>query len=77
MDSNTNDVEIGQLTNFVKGEIMEEKTYCVVKFRQNGTNEIVEEGLTREEAQEMCSQPDTSGGNPAKGTAWFLGFEEE
>ena len=34
--------------------------YNIIEFRQDGDNKIVERGLTLEEAQEHCQDPETS-----------------
>lgn len=52
-------------------------TYKIVRFRFQGENEVIETGLTLEEAQEHCNREDTSGGSTDDGTAWFDGYEEE
>lgn len=47
------------------------KTYCIVRFRFKGGNEIIKRGLTLEEAQAWCTRDDTSG------PGWFDGYTEE
>lgn len=49
----------------------DEQTYRIMRFYQSGSAEVVEEGLTLEEAQEHCNDPDTSG------DGWFDGYEAE
>lgn len=49
----------------------DEKTYKVYKFQQHQMKELVHEGLTLEEAQEICNQEDTTGED------WFYGYMEE
>jgi hypothetical protein len=46
-------------------------TYEIVRFRQDGDNEVIETGLTLAEAQEHCKRPDTHG------DGWFDGYREE
>lgn len=46
-------------------------TYPIVRFRFQGDNEVVQTGLTLEEAQEHCNDPDT------QGDGWFDGYTEE
>ena len=46
-------------------------TYKIVRFRFEGTNRVIKEGLTLEEAQEHCRREDT------KGDGWFDGYTEE
>lgn len=44
-------------------ELEEEQTYRIDRVYQGtGVHEVIERGLTLEEAQEHCSRPDTSGG---------------
>jgi hypothetical protein len=62
-------------------------TYRIVRFIFNGDNRTILHGLSLEEAQEYCSDPETSGktakGKAAQrfsathGTMWFDGYEEE
>jgi hypothetical protein len=47
------------------------ETYTVIKFNREGENEIVAEGLTRDEAKELCK------GEESHGEGWFLGFTAE
>ena len=48
-------------------------TYTVYRFFQDDTleKEVIDEGLTLEEAQTHCSGPDS------KGDGWFDGYEKE
>lgn len=46
-------------------------TYTVIRYKFNGYPEVIETGLTLEEAQAHCSDPATSGND------WFDGYEEE
>lgn len=46
-------------------------TYSIVRFHFQAENEVIETGLTLEEAQEHCNDPDTSG------DGWFDGYTEE
>lgn len=43
-------------------------TYDIVRFRQNGKQRIIRRGLTLEEAQAHCTNPKT------RGEDWFDGF---
>jgi hypothetical protein len=53
-------------------------TYKIIRFRfQGDSREVIETGLTLEEAQEHCKRDDTHGGSTEDGTAWFDGYEEE
>ena len=63
-------------------------TYYRVRsyFEDGGRNKRIKEGLTREEAQEHCSDPETSSStctedagieHTEKYGAWFDGFESE
>ncbi len=47
-----------------------ETTYEIVRFRFEGDNEVLETGLTLEEAQEHCRRDDTHG------DGWFDGYRE-
>lgn len=47
------------------------KTYSIIRFYRNRPNKTIREGLTLEEAQEWCNDPETSG------TDWFDGYTEE
>ena len=49
----------------------DDATYSIVRFKFAGENEVIEEGLTLEEAQEHCQSPDT------RGDGWFDGYREE
>jgi len=50
---------------------MSEPTYKIIRFRQDGENEVVLTGLTLEEAQAHCEDPGTKGWN------WFDGWTKE
>ena len=63
-------------------------TYYIVRsyFEDGVRNKRIKEGLTREEAQEYCSDPETSSStctedagieHTEKYGAWFDGFESE
>lgn len=62
------------------------KTYKVIRFFNNAPNIVIKTGLTLEEAQEHCNNPETSS-RTAKGLVehtltrnfgqWFDGYEEE
>lgn len=55
----------------------DQQTYKIIRFRFHGTNEVLVRGLTLEQAQAHCQREDTHGGDTAKGTAWFDGYEAE
>lgn len=66
---------------------MSSKTYYIVRmFRDVNKRMVIKSGLTLEEAQEHCKDPETSS-STASGTAerlltqrfgpWFDGYEEE
>jgi hypothetical protein len=42
-----------------------------VRFKFDGDNEVVRTGLTLDEAQEHCNDPDT------RGDGWFDGYTAE
>jgi len=46
-------------------------TYKIIRFKQNDANEVLETGLTLEEAQAHCQRDDTSG------DGWFDGYTAE
>lgn len=50
-----------------------EPTYAIIRFYadRDKPREYIASGLTREEAEDHCSDPDTSG------DGWFDGFQEE
>lgn len=61
-------------------------TYQIVRFYQDHPREVIETGLTLEEAQEHCNDPETSsktcaGTEAMQRTAelgvWFDGYEKE
>jgi hypothetical protein len=64
-----------------------DETYCIVRFYQQGhPRQIIAEGLTLEEAQEHCNDPETSSrtctsaeglAHTAEYGAWFDGYTEE
>ena len=63
-NKSTNDVGVGI------GDVGMSK--MIIRFFQDGRErEIIETGLTLEEAKEHCSDPDSAG------DGWFDGFEEE
>jgi len=45
--------------------------YKIIRFRQNGSNEIMRTGLTLEEAKEHCSKKTT------ESQTWFDGYTKE
>ena len=47
------------------------KTYKIIRFYQEGTPEVMAEGLTLQEAQAHCQDDTTSG------EGWFDGYEAE
>ena len=60
-----------------------EPTYKIIRHHFNRENEVIETGLTLEEAQEHCSDPNTSSRTCDDETAeanpgtWFDGYTEE
>lgn len=46
-------------------------TYKIVRFHFQGDNEVIETGLTLEQAQAHCQRDDTHG------DGWFDGYEQE
>lgn len=46
-------------------------TYKIVRFHFDSENEVIDRGLTLEEAQEHCNRDDT------KGEGWFDGYYKE
>ena len=57
-------------------------TYRVILFRMNARNRVLHRGLTLEEAQAWCRDPETSsqtstGVYQHKGGPWFYGYESE
>ena len=54
-------------------------TYKIIRNYQDTrkASEVIETGLTLEEAQARCRRPDTKGGHAETGTAWFDGYEVE
>ena len=49
----------------------DDTTYKIVRYRFKGENEVIEEGLTLEEAQEHCNREDSHG------DGWFDGYTAE
>lgn len=49
----------------------EDATYSIYRHRFQAEKELIQEGLTLEEAQEHCQDEDTHG------DGWFDGYEEE
>lgn len=47
------------------------ETYCIIRFFESGAKEIVDVGLTRQEALEHVRLPSSHG------EGWFEGFEAE
>jgi len=59
-----------------------EQTYMVNRIYFNGERELIKSGLTLAEAQEHCSDPETSSStasNPKVDSRgpWFDGYDEE
>lgn len=52
-------------------EICMPTTYKIIRFRQDGDNEVIDRGLTLEEAQAHCKDPST------RGDGWFDGYDED
>ncbi len=48
-----------------------DSTYKIIRFRFEGPNEVIETGLTLDEAQAHCQDEATHG------DGWFDGYEEE
>jgi hypothetical protein len=46
-------------------------TYKIIRFRFKGNNRVIKRGLTLEQAQAHCRNPETSG------DGWFDGYESE
>lgn len=47
------------------------RTYKIIRFKQDGDDEVIERGLSLEEAQAHCKRDDTHG------PGWFDGYDEE
>jgi len=59
-----------------------EATYSIVRFFFDAPNETLETGLTLDEAQTRCNDPETSSTTAEQGEApygmpWFDGYTEE
>lgn len=60
-------------------------TYKTILFRFEGKNKVLDRGLTLEQAQEICSDPNTSSRTCEKASyfkkwgdgPWFVGYDEE
>lgn len=60
-------------------------TYKTILFRFEGKNKVLDRGLTLEQAQEICSDPNTSSRTCEKAAnfkkwgdgPWFVGYDEE
>ncbi len=55
-------------------------TYKIIRFRFEGRNRTIKRGLTLEEAQEHCKDPETSGSTCSdlkKRGMWFDGYDIE
>lgn len=46
-------------------------TYKIIRFNRDAQNQFIEGGLTLEEAQEWCNNPET------EGDGWFDGYTRE
>jgi hypothetical protein len=46
-------------------------TYKIIRFKRDEANEVLETGLTLEQAQEHCNREDT------EGDGWFDGWTAE
>ena len=61
----------------------EEVTYTIIRFFESGDREIIEEGLTLEEAQAHCRDPETSSATASDDTLlrekgrWFDGYQAD
>lgn len=47
------------------------QTYCIIRFRFKQEREVMQTGLTLEEAQAWCEREDTHG------DGWFDGYDKE
>lgn len=60
-------------------------TYKTILFRFEGKNKVLDRGLTLEQAQEICRDPNTSSRTCEKAAyfkrwgdgPWFVGYDEE
>jgi hypothetical protein len=60
-------------------------TYQTILFRFNGPNKVLARGLTLEQAQEVCRDPNTSSKTCEKASyfkrwgdgPWFVGYDED
>jgi hypothetical protein len=55
-------------------------SYRIIRFRFNGSSKTIKSGLTLEEAQAHCQDPETSGStcsDESKRGMWFDGYDEE
>jgi hypothetical protein len=60
-------------------------TYQTILFRLNGPNKVLARGLTLEQAQEVCRDPNTSSKTCEKASyfkrwgdgPWFVGYDED
>ena len=55
-------------------------TYKIIRFRFEGDDRVIKRGLTLEEAQEHCRDPETSGSTCSdmrERGQWFDGYAEE
>lgn len=62
------------------------ETYCIIRFFKGRGSEIIKEGLSLEEAQEHCNDPETSSSTAVGQDAvertlsegdWFDGYTKE
>jgi len=55
-------------------------TYKIIRFKFEGNDRVIKRGLTLEEAQEHCKDPETSGSTCSdlkRRGMWFDGYTEE
>lgn len=62
---------IAQNADRLDAKHMAEHTYSIVRFNFKAENEVIQTGLTLEEAQEWCNHPGTHG------EGWFDGWRRE
>jgi hypothetical protein len=53
----------------------EPRIYRIIRFRQNGKRRVVRNNVTLTDAQAHCDDDKTKGGDYARGTAWFDGYD--
>ena len=52
-------------------EMVHEKKYKIIRFHFQGENEVIQRGLTLEQAQAHCQDDST------RGDGWFDGYDED